>query len=472
MLTQTQQRKLLPLRNQDILILGAAREGLSTYHFLRQAFPEKLLTVVDIAPLSKLNHEWKDALANDPYLVGQFGKHYLSQLEKFTYIFKTPAISPFFPPIIAARERGVTISSNMEWFLRLARGTTIGITGTKGKSTTSASIAHLLQTAGKKTLLLGNIGTAALNYLDQTDSKTFSVLELSAHQLRDLKQSPNIAVVQKITTEHLDYFGNLANYIEAKTPIVRYQKPTDLLIYCDEFPNSRYFATLTAAQKRAFGLKAAPNHTAFISGRAIMIQRGKLNESVFDLKKLKLLGKHNLYNILPTVVLADYLKISNQQLSQALATFNPLRHRLEYVETVNDVSYYNDSLSTTPQAAVAALQTFAHHSLVLLAGGFDRKQDFSQLAHKIITSNVRALILFPDTGKRIKRAVIDAAISKKTTPPQFYAVLTMREAVQTAARLAQPGDIVLMSPGSASFGIFDNYADRGDQFCQNVKNLV
>jgi UDP-N-acetylmuramoylalanine--D-glutamate ligase len=175
---------------------------------------------------------------------------------------------------------------------------------------------------------------------------------------------------------------------------------------------------------------------------------------------------------MPALILAKHFSLTNQQIATAIYSFSPLRHRLEYVSTVNKVLYYNDSLSTTPQATIAALETFHNTPIHLLAGGFERHQNFTSLALLILKSPVKSIILFSPTGKRLKRTLIDLAIKKKKLVPDFYDAKSMSHAVRTAHLVANSGDIVLLSPAAASFGNFKDYADRGDKFCTAVKNLL
>ena len=470
----TQKRVLAKLNRQKILLLGAGREGLSTYIFLREQFPKMRLMVADQQSRLKLSSAWKKYLAHDPYLMGSFGKHYLNCVTNSTYIFKTPGIPLTIPQLQTFLQRGGIISSQTECFFKLARGKIIGITGTKGKSTTASLIAHTLSFAKKPVLLMGNIGTPPLSMISQTTHRTLSVLELSAHQLQDLHTSPHIGVLQNITSEHLDYYPNLQAYQNAKSSLVRYQKSSDYLIYCDEFAISRQFAQLSKAQLLPFGLKDQVSHRAFVDRQAIYYrpQQGQPQAiAIIKRKQLKLLGKHNLYNIMPAIIIGKHFGLTDECLAQALASFTPLRHRLELVGNYQDVTYINDSLSTTPQAAVAALKIFHGRPIYLLAGGFERRQNYQILAKQILTQNVPAVILFPTTGKRIKQTIIDLAIAKKQLAPDFYHVNTMPEALKICQKLVKPGSIVLLSPAAASFDSFKDYADRGNQFCHEVAKM-
>ena len=344
----------------------------------------------------------------------------------------------------------------------------------QGKSTTSSLLSHVFRVNHVPTLLLGNIGTAPLSYVNQTTSQTVTVLELSAHQLQDLTVSPHVAVVQNITSEHLDYYATRESYVAAKSPIVRFQKRRDYYVYCDEFPTCRDFAHLTPATKLTYGLKKTPEHQCFIQGHAVFYRSSptSLPQSVLNLRLIKLLGRHNYYNLMPSIIVGHLFGLSFEQIATAIYRFTPLRHRLEYVATVNGSDYYNDSLSTTPQATTAALQVFADHPVHLLAGGHERHQDYSAVAKLILKNQVKSVILFPTTGSRLKREITDLAIKKKLLVPDFFEVDNLADAVTIAHRQTRPGDVVLLSPGAASFGLFKDYADRGDQFCQLVRQLI
>ncbi|MBQ6450279.1 UDP-N-acetylmuramoyl-L-alanine--D-glutamate ligase [bacterium] len=472
--TKTQQKQLAILTNKKIVILGGGREGVSTYKFLRSVFPEMLLTIADRNEDLMETDPWREILTNDGMLQHVCGQHYLRCLSRFDTVFKTPGLPLSTPEIQEAIAQKITITSNMEWFFRLARGQIIGITGTKGKSTTSSLIAHVLQQGGLTAFLLGNIGTAPLSYVSQTNSKTITVLEMSAHQLQELHVSPHISVVQNITSEHLDYYHSTSEYVEAKTSIVRYQKKTDTIIYCDEFDNSRYFASLTPARRLTYGLKNGSGHRAFIHGHGLFYydpQTGR-SESVLNLRLTKLLGRHNYYNIMPAVILGKLFGLTNEQISTAIYSFTPLRHRLEYVATVNHTNYYNDSLSTTPEATIAAIKTFAKKNIHLIAGGYERHQNYTALATTILKNPVRSVILLPETGRRLQQNLLEIAEQKKLDLPTIQSVSNLEEAVAFAQKTAQPEDVVLMSPAAASFGHFKDYAERGDRFCQLVKNLL
>ena len=265
------------LSQEKIGVLGLAREGLSTYHFLRKILPEQKLALIDQQPLKDFPQVIQQEFSHDPHLNLQLGTNSLAHLSTLTLLFKTPGIPATMPAIQQALDRGTRLSSNLQLFLEiinewqqlnqqkliitidghsstLLEPITIGVTGTKGKSTTSAVIHHVLQTNGCHTLFVGNIGQPALDKIDQIESNTKLVLELSAQQLAQLEVSPDIVVIQKVTSEHLDYYQNTQAYIDSKKPIAVYQKVNQYIIYDPQWPHTREIAQLSQAKKLTYDL--------------------------------------------------------------------------------------------------------------------------------------------------------------------------------------------------------------------------
>lgn len=457
---------LSSLSEQSILILGLAREGISTYHFLRHHFPDKPLTLADERSLEVLDSDFVAQITTDRHLQILSGEKSHQSLDDFTLIFKSPGIPPSLPEIQQALKHGTKLSSNTQLFFDLLeemekKPTTIGVTGTKGKSTTTALIHHVLKENKLEAILIGNIGTPPLSEIEKITPQTIVVAELSSHQLADLTHSPHIAVVQEITSEHLDYYPNTEAYVTAKTAITRHQKPEDIVIYNEQYPTTLEVAHLSPGKHLT--------HSAFISEH---------NSTPLWENCPALPGKHNQNNILPACIIGNLLQLTDQQIKAALSSFKSLPHRLQLVARIDGIRYYNDSLSTTPEATIAAINAFENTPLILLAGGFERHQNFSELARTILHRNqetsspVKTLILFPTTGERIWEAIQDQLhhnpLENEAAPeilmPRHIAVEAMEEAVEAAQNAAEPGDIVLLSPASASFNLFKDYADRGEQF--------
>lgn len=463
------------INDKEIVILGLGREGLSTYEFLRKYMPEKYLWLVDEKTLKDLSEEWLEISKSDSNVSFSSNlEHSTLQDAEGVIVFKTPGISPSNRLIKQAEELKANITSNTNLFFTVLdiinanlptdnkKVKTIGVTGTKGKSTTTSIIAHVLTTAGLHAFLGGNIGIAPLSLIDSiidttqtnlTKHPVFAVLELSCHQLSDANHSPNYAVVLDITPEHLDYYKTFDRYVNAKSQICRFQTENDYVILDSHAYIPKKIAHLGDAKQLTYG------YTRNIQNNWITFN----GDQVADLDTIPLTGKHTISNALPAVVLAKHLGLSNQVIAHGLQSFKSLPHRLELVEQRDGVSYYNDSLSTTPVATIAAIESFKNNPIILIAGGFDRGLDYSQLAQAIIDHNIKHLILMPDTGENILEEV-EKRISNNMGEITFTHTSSMQQAVRIAKENAEPGDVVLMSPASASFNLFTDYQERGEQF--------
>ena len=439
------------IKNKSVLILGVGREGLSTYLFLRKRFPDKALTITDKLTLSQLPEKTRSDIVKDKNLKLNLGENYLEKSRGFEIVFVTPGISD--SSIEKIKSSQTIVTSNLELFFELCQGKIIGITGTKGKSTTTSLVYQVLKQAGLDVHLAGNIGKPALDFLIGANSKTIFVLELSSYQLMRLQRSPQIAVVQNIVPEHLDYHGSFSKYVAAKRNMVAYQTNKDLVIFNALSTSAKKIAETSRAKKIPFGLYTK-----------------EIEKTILPFKFVPLKGKFNRQNILPAIIIGKIFGISNEKIASAIKSFKPLEHRLEYIGTISGIEYYNDSLSTIPESAIAAMTVFPGKSLILLLGGYDRGLDFSNLAKVIRTSNVKGVILFPTTGEKIWKAIKTVFRDDKKLPRHVF-TSKMKTAVKQAHSWAKKGDLVLMSPASASFSIFRDYKDRGDQFKKEVSKL-
>lgn len=488
-------------QSKRIIIVGMGREGMSTYLLLRTLFPELHLTLADKKMSSELDSTLQAYIAEDTFLDTQFGEHWLEGVPEFDLVIKTPGISQQkFPELKALRSSQVTSNTKLFFdvithprFRESFKVTTLGITGTKGKSTTTAMIHHLLKQAQLPTLLGGNIGVAPLDLIERItefnpEDMVYIVLELSAHQLSDLTKSPNIAVVQNISPEHLDYYENFNEYVQAKSAIARWQAlPNgsgleDTVICNPSHTTALRIADLSRGEQCYFVVSEEQWEKLSEHKQSRVVASIKNDEiyqgehKVMSTDKLLLKGEHNLENILPSVVIASTLNISPEITAAALQTFYGLPHRLEYVDTVHGVEFYNDSLATTPEAVQQALAAFPGKNIALIAGGYDRGLNYESLAESILKSSVKALLLFVSTGTFI----FNLLKQKDTTflENNYVEVLqgnpkeqAMAEAFTKLAPHLENIDIVLMSPGAASFNLFKDYADRGNQFKHQIKLL-
>ncbi len=454
------------LQNKSICIIGLAREGLATYHFLRAALPNQIFSLADRQSLEQLSPEWFEIKKTDQLLEWKLGDSYLSELEKSEVLFITPGIRTDQPPIQQALSHGCQLHSNTQLFFELCPCPIIGITGTKGKSTTSSVIHHVLVAGGLDAVLLGNIGTPPLSGLDNLTEKSLAVVELSCHQLQHLPYSPHISVIQDITTEHLDYYPTTEAYVAAKSAIASHQTSDDLVIFNRDFTNPTKIAKLGSAKQLTFSLTThASSEIVWLDGGTICYH----GEALMSANQIPLPGKHNLLNIIPSIIIGKHYGLSNQQIADGILSFRSLPHRLEFVGEVDGVRYFNDSLATEPNATISAIEAFAGNPIVLLAGGYERHQDYTELAQKIVSANIKALILFPTTGERLLNDVQAAAQAAAqsagaTHIPEYFFITTMQEAITATKKLALAGDVVLLSPAAASFNTFKDYRDRGEQF--------
>lgn len=462
---------LKKLANKKILILGLGNEGWSTYQFLRQHLPDLLLTVADRNLPEQFPPEQQKALQQKTNTTWLLGEKYLEKVPKFDVIFKTPGIPSTLPEIQAALKNGAQLTSNTQLFFELCPAKIIGVTGTKGKSTTSAVIHHILKEHGLDVLLMGNIGQVALSQLEKINRDTLVVFELSSHQLETLTLSPQIAVVQNITTEHLDYYSSTEEYQLAKAAITKFQTADDLVIYDPEFTSSASLAALSQGKHLRYSLTEGPDSVAFIRNDTIM-RRDSVDHvtAILKIVALPLLGKHNLFNVLPGVIVGGLFNVGPEEIGRALREFKPLPHRLEFVLEKQAVRYYDDSLATTPMATIRALENF-DEPVVLIAGGYERHQDFAELATVILERKVVGLVLFKPTGERLAEAVKQVAGPHSAVPAIEFAQSMSVAVAKAHAHIAPTGGVMLLSPGSASFGTFKDYHDRGEQFKTAVREL-
>jgi len=377
----------------------------------------------------------------------KFDKNYLRGLEGFDLIVRSPGVYRFLPEIVTAEKSGVKISSAIKLFFEECPAKIIGITGTKGKGTTATLIYQILKKAGKDVFLAGNIGKPYLELLSKLNKESFVVLELSSFQLIDLNISLHIAVVLNITLDHMDWHKSREEYVDAKKNIVRYQKKDDFAVINTDYQSSKIFAGETKAKVVYFSKSTLP---------------GKFK------RNLLLRGEHNLENIAAAVAIGKILKVSDEVIMSVLSSFKGLEHRLELVANVGGVSFYNDSFATGPQPTIAAIKSFSEPLTVIL-GGSEKWLDYTELGRVVARSkNLINAIIIGLVGPKIKKAITAAGFEGKIID---LGKNSIKEIVKKAFSMTPKGGVVLLSPAAASFDMFANYKDRGDQFKKAVQSL-
>lgn len=403
--------KIQELENKKILILGYGLEGKATEKFLKEKVPNAVYEVAD----------------------QKFDQHYLTKQKDFDLIIKTPVIHK------SLVTKPYTTGTNI--FFANVSNVIIGVTGSKGKSTTTSLIYCMLKEAGKKVSLVGNIGKPMiLELLRPIDPDEIFVCELSSYQLDDIKYSPHISVVTSLFPEHMNYHGSIDAYYEAKRNIIHFQTEKDYFVYNSDFLLLNDWAKEAKSQTIPF------------------IHKDEVRDW-----KTNLLGEHNKSNITGAVTAARILGLQDDVCKKAVENFEPLPHRLEFVGEFKCIKFYNDALATTPEATLHAINALDNISTIML-GGEDRGYDFVDLTQFIAQSGIKNIVLFPESGKTIKRLLQITGVDFN-----FFETTSMEEAVKFAYKYSPSGTTCLLSTASPSYSIWKNYEEKGNLFKEFVK---
>jgi len=482
--------------NIRVLIVGLAREGTALARFLAER--GAVVTVTDIRPEAALG----DRLAGLAGLPVRYalGGHPLSLLDGADIVYVSPGVPLEIPFLAEARGRGLPLSSETRLFTRVCPAPIVGITGSSGKTTTTALVGEMVKAIGFRTWVGGNIGFPLIGSLDRISATDVVVMELSSFQLEFFGPwpedqgrqdsvlfasegwSPKVSAVLNITPNHLDRHGTMEAYIAAKARILQYQQPGDLVVVNLDDPVTR---ELTAESARAdriiwFSLEQQVDEGAFLRGEDVVLRLAGREEVLCRAGDLRMLGRHNLANTLAACAivvgamaalkgLPELGSLPFDELRQVVTSFEGVEHRLELVRELHGVRWFNDSIATTPERAVAALRSF-EAPIVLLAGGRDKHLGWEEMA-ALTWRKVRHLVLFGECAPLVERAM---ARTKNGSVPQQTTIHqggTLARAVSLAAELAQPGDVVLLSPGGTSFDAYQDFVARGDHFRALVRGL-
>lgn len=443
------QKIIEQLKNKKIAILGYGLEGKSSYTWIRKHLKSEMITILD----GNVDIELILKSQNDSHLDWILGDSYLQNLSSYDVIIKSPGISLKDIDIEPFQDK---ITSQLELLLEVDRQNVIGITGTKGKSTTSSLLYQIGKDQNKKILLLGNIGNPIFDVIDEIDEDTLLVVEMSSHQLEYIKVSPHIAVILNLYEDHLDHAGTVEHYHESKLNIFRYQTKDDIAIYCsdnetlqkkmeqNQFLGKQYIYRVA--------LDGQTNPDVCLKNDYVYAQE----KNLYDIHQpRKLLGMHNLENIMIDLCICELLGFDLNQAANTIQQFEPLEHRMEKVGTYQDVTYYSDTIATIPEATKEAIESLPNID-TLIFGGMDRHIDYTDFIAYLETGKVRNLIAMPTTGIKIVKAL------KRNEKINVYTVETLEEAVTIAKQVTAKGKSCLLSPAASSYEYFKNYKEKGD----------
>lgn len=451
------------LKHKRVTVMGLGRlgGGVGVVKFLAEHGAN--LIVTDIKQKEELKNSL-DALKGFSGIEFVLGQHRKEDFIDRDFIVKNPGVSKRSPYLELARDKGIPIQTDVGLFLQLSPASVIGITGTKGKSTTASLVYELLRKS-YTTFLTGNIGKSPLDILEEADSNSLVVLELSSWQLEDLTSfslSPHVAVVLNIYPDHLNRHPDLADYIAAKKIIFQFQRSDDILILNYDDDVVRRFSQEAKSKVLFFSTKT-PGKGVFVREGYIYLGEGK--EPLIELSEVALKGEHNLSNICAALSVADFYKVGRKDMRAVLSHFEGIPYRQEFIREIHGITFFNDTTATNPQAAIVAIERF-EGPLILIAGGLDKKLSYKEFAEKI-RERVKYLILLPGSATE----KVKAHLSSFKEKPPLREVASMEEAVKTAFQQAVSGDTIILSPGASSFNLFQNEFDRGKQFNEAVMSL-
>lgn len=389
------------------------------------------------------------------------GPSYLERLDEYDAIFLTPGMRRDFPELERAKTRGALISSEIKEFMNRCPGKIIGITGSSGKTTTTTLVGSIMRRDFPKVYIGGNIGTPLINHLPEMDGQTWAVLELSSFQLQETERSPEIAAITNITPNHLDMHASMEEYINAKKNIFRFQGSGGILILNHDYEITRDMASEAPGKVYFFSSRRELHEGAYLSRDQLWLKISGEPAPVCRREDLKLLGLHNVENVLLTALITSLAGVGLERIREAVTGFTGVEHRLELVRILDGVFYYNDSKSTTPTSAIAGVLAMDKPA-ILIAGGYDKKIPFDEFA-AVVIDKCKTVVLLGDTAPLIESALLRSMKEKGRKIPVLRGK-TFPEAVEMAREAAAAGDAVLLSPACASYDMFKDYNERGDLF--------
>lgn len=448
------------------MILGLARQGKAFARFAAQSGAE--VVVSDLAAPETLTSNIDEL--SDLQMEFVLGEHPMEMLEGTDVLAISGGISPNVPVVKEAKRRGIEITNDSFEFFKRVQADVIGITGSAGKTTTTALTGAMLQRAGRTTWIGGNIGRPLISDLHLIQTDDIVVQELSSFQLELWKSSPPVSAVLNITPNHLDRHQTMEAYSAAKGNIIRFQESSDTAVLSVDDAGASGLRNLVKGRLREFSLDIEVKDGTFVRDGSVWIRDGDRERYVISVKKIPLRGSHNVLNVLASIALADTVGVSLEVIHNAVIEFEGVEHRLEPVGEIGGVQYINDSIATAPERAIAALESFSE-PIILLAGGRDKQMVWEKWAHRVV-DRVKIVILFGELAPLMDQKLkSEAHFAKGESDLDIRHVDSMENAVGLARDLAEPGDIVLLSPGGTSFDAFNDFDERGRSFRNLVREI-
>lgn len=469
------------IKDRSVTVAGIAVSNIALIKFLIKCGVKKITArdkkdifadgnISELTKLTKLKESGKEIEIN--YI---FGENYLSDIRE-DVIFKTPAIRRDLPEFIEAEKNGRIITSEMELFFMLCAEKSpkiIAITGSEGKTTTTTITGEILKNDGKKAYVGGNIGTPLLNDAENMKSNDYAVVELSSFQLFDLRNSrfkPDCSVIVNITPNHLDWHKSMAEYAEAKKTIYKNQRVSDRIVLSYDNEVTRNIKNETAAEVFLFSMDILPEeykNGVYCDNNTIILRKDGIETKIMDKSDIFIRGEHNVKNFMAAIAVTHDI-VKAKTIKNTAETFGGIEHRIEYVREINGVSYYNSTIDSSPTRTISALNYFdrpdENKKIIVILGGSDKKISFDPLASAVY-KKAKAAVLYGATKEKIKECFDGyEAANSDCGELSVHIAESFDSAVLTAKKLANPGDIVLLSPACASFDCFKNFEERGNRF--------
>ena len=455
------------IRNKKIMFCGIGRSNLPFIDSLTQKnIP---VTVYDSKQECNLNEKLVKQLKENKFIDLRLHDESVWQ-EKNDVIIRTPGMNFFCDKLLKAAEKGAIITSEMEIFFDVCPCPIIGITGSDGKTTVSTLIYKMLKSEGITTYLGGNIGSPLLTKVPKMKKSDIAVVELSSFQLISMRRSPEIAVVTNISPNHLDVHKDMAEYIDAKKQILLHQNAFSKAVLNFDNPETRKMKDITRAKTIFFSrLNKLENGVWLDDFGNIVMSDGKNDKIIINTSEIKIPGYHNIENYMAAIAaVSDF--VSTEKVKETANSFFGVEHRIEFVEKINGVTYYNDSIASTPNRTIKGVLSLFDKKIILIAGGYDKNIPFDSLAEKI-TDKVSSLILLGKTSDKIEAEILKSKNYKENNP-KIIKVNSMQQAVETASSISSFGDIVVLSPACASFDLYKDFEERGNNFKSLVKSIA